>query len=68
MLLQNRNGDLRIFVVLAYEWEDSPTYRFSYEVRIREEAADLLGRNELRPWGRTRPLVEERRPFFKKRR
>jgi len=53
-----RGAGVRIFEGLAWEWEGSPSYRFSYEARIRELAAHLLRRNELPSWERTRPLLE----------
>jgi hypothetical protein len=43
-------GDLRVFVGLASEWEDHPEYRSSIEATIVEEARILVGRDEPRRW------------------
>lgn len=45
-----REGDLRVFVGLASEWEDYPPGRDAIEAAIREAAVDLLNRDELRMW------------------
>ena len=45
-----REGDLRIFVGLASEWDDHPKLRTKYEVDIIAEARALLSRSEPRTW------------------
>jgi hypothetical protein len=43
-------GDLRIFIGLASEWEDHPEWRPTYDVEIVEAARTLLARPALRRW------------------
>ncbi|HEV2953042.1 MAG TPA: hypothetical protein VG015_03005 [Candidatus Dormibacteraeota bacterium] len=43
-------GDLRVFIGLASEWEDHPAYRSEIEATIVEEAGILLGRPKPRTW------------------
>ena len=43
-------GDLRIFVGLASEWDDHPSIRDSLDQHIVRAAVDLLGRRRLRRW------------------
>jgi hypothetical protein len=43
-------GDLRIFVGLASEWEDNPEYRDQYDEDIVDEARTLLARQHPRRW------------------
>jgi hypothetical protein len=45
-----REGDLRIFVGLASEWDDHSDYRSVYDTQIIEAARGLLARVELRRW------------------
>lgn len=45
-----REGDLRIFIGLASEWEDHRQYRPEIERRIVDEALMLLEKTELRRW------------------
>lgn len=46
----DREGDLRIFVGLASEWEDHPNQRPLLDAAIVEEARILLERHEPRRW------------------
>lgn len=43
-----RGGYLRVFVGLASEWEDHPSYRAKYDERIVDESKILLQRTGLR--------------------
>lgn len=45
-----REGDLRVFVGLASEWDDHPAQREALERDIREAAVRLLSRGALRRW------------------
>ena len=45
-----REGDLRIFVGLASEWDDHRAYCSEYDKQIIEAARGLLARVELRRW------------------
>ena len=45
-----REGDLRVFVGLASEWDDHPNARSNYERQIIEEAGALLAHPEPRRW------------------
>jgi hypothetical protein len=45
-----REGDLRVFVGLASEWQDHPTDREVIEAEIRQAALYLLTRDRLRRW------------------
>jgi len=45
-----KEGDLRVFIGLASEWEDHPPERSRTEESIREAAVDLLLREEPRTW------------------
>lgn len=45
-----REGDLRIFVGLASEWEDHPEHRATLDERIIDAARQLLVRRQLRRW------------------
>src|SRR5260221_13078657 len=46
----DREGDLRIFIGLASEWEGHSNYRTEYEQRIIEEAEILLRRAQPCRW------------------
>jgi hypothetical protein len=45
-----REGDLRVFVGLASEWDDHPGSRPAIEQAIRDSAVDLLAQGEPRSW------------------
>jgi hypothetical protein len=45
-----REGDLRVFVGLASEWDDQPNARPNYERQIIDEAEIVLARPEPRRW------------------
>ena len=61
-----REGDLRIFVGLASEWEDHPDDRPTIDARIVAAANEFFNRGELRRWVRLQarcgvsPLAEPR--------
>ena len=50
----DREGDLRIFIGLASEWDDHPDLRASIEEQIVDAAAELIRRPELRRWAQVR--------------
>lgn len=43
-------GDLRVFIGLASEWDDNPSSRSKIDAEIVEEARELLGRSTPRRW------------------
>jgi len=47
---QEREGDLRVFIGLASEWDDHPSARGELDAAIVDAARDLLTRAEPRQW------------------